>query len=137
MRLISRSSSGTFPFLRQAVGSMALPQRTLGGLPKSCRTQQATRRRILDWLRVEYEVEKATLKLQSPFETDCDGFVAEVRKVRGEKKPLSAAVLANLREEYARSIDPTRAFAAEALNLESEVSDLVNEAYSLTPKRSP
>jgi hypothetical protein len=96
--------------------------------------QQATRRRILDWLRVEHEVEKATLKLQSPFDLDCDSFVAEVRKVRGKKKPLSAAALANLREEYARSIDPARALAAEALSLEKEVSALVNEAYGLTPE---
>jgi hypothetical protein len=98
------------------------------------RTQQTTRRQILDWLRVEYEVEKPTLKLQSPFDLDCDCFVAEVKKVRGKKKPLSAAALANLREEYTRSIDPARALAAEALNLENEVSNLVNEAYGLTPE---
>jgi hypothetical protein len=83
---------------------------------------------------VEHEVEKPTLKLQSPFELDCDYVVAEVRKVRGKKKPLSAAALANLREEYARSIDPARALAAEALTLENQVSDLVNEAYGLTPE---
>jgi hypothetical protein len=53
-------------------------------------------------------------------------------KVRGKKKPLSAAGLANLREEYARSIDPARVLAAEALTLENELSDLVNEAYGLT-----
>ena len=83
---------------------------------------------------MEYEVEKPTLKLQSPFDLDCDSFVAEVRKVRGKKKPLSAAALANLREEYARSIEPARALAAEALTLENEVSNLVNEAYGLTPE---
>ena len=96
--------------------------------------EQATRRHIIDWLRVEHEVEKPTLKLQSPFDLDCDAFVAEVKKVRGKKKPLSAAALANLREEYARSIEPARALAAEALTLENEVSDLVNEAYGLTPE---
>ena len=47
---------------------------------------------------------------------------------------MSAAALANLREEYARSIDPARALAAEALTLENEVSNLVNEAYGLTPE---
>ena len=83
---------------------------------------------------MEYEVEKPTLKLQSPFDLNCDCFVAEVKKVRGKKKPLSAAALANLREEYARSIVPARVLAAEALGLENEVSDLVNEAYGLTPE---
>jgi hypothetical protein len=47
--------------------------------------------------------------------------------------PLSAAGPANLRAEYARSIEPARALAAEALSLEIQVSDLVNEAYGLTP----
>ena len=67
-------------------------------------TQQATRRDLLDWLRVEYEVAKPTMKLQSPFELDSEALVAEVRKVRGKKKPLSAPALKGLREEY-RSVD--------------------------------
>ena len=82
---------------------------------------------------MKHEVEKPTLKLQTPFGLDCDGFVLEVKKVRGKKKLLSSAALANLREEYTRSIEPARALAAEALCLEREVSDLVNEAYGLTP----
>ena len=44
------------------------------------------------------------------------------------------AALANLRDEHAQSIDPARALAAEALTLENKVSNLVNEAYSLTPE---
>jgi len=36
----------------------------------------------------------------------CDAFVAEVRKVRGKKRPLSAAILKNLRDE--RSTAPPR-----------------------------
>ena len=98
------------------------------------RTQQTSRRQILDWLRVEHEVEKPTMKLQSPMGLDSDGFVVEVAKARGKKTPLSAAALANLREEYARSITPARILATEALTLESEVSGLVNEAYGLTPE---
>lgn len=95
--------------------------------------QQTTRREILDWLRVEQEIEKPSMKLRAPLELDCDGFVAEVKKGRGKKRPLSVAALKSLREEYARSIEPARALAAEALKLEHEVSNLVNEAYGLTP----
>jgi len=47
--------------------------------------------------------------------------------------PLAAALKA-LRDEYAASIEPARKLAAEALRLETEVSDLVNEAYGLTPE---
>ena len=96
-------------------------------------SQQATRRTVLDWLRVEYEIEKPTLKLQSPVDLDSDAFVAEVKKVRGKKKPLTAAGLKALRDEYARSLEPARKLAAEAMKLEHEISDLVNAAYGLTP----
>jgi hypothetical protein len=40
-----------------------------------------------------------------------------------------------LRDEYTRTIDPARALAlaAETLTLERTLSDLVNQAYALTP----
>ncbi len=123
-----------FPLPTPAPGKRRAAAKNVGRLVEITRTQQATRRQILDWLRVEHEVEKPTLRLQSPFDLACDGFVAEVKKVRGKKRPLSSAALASLREEYARSIDPARALAAEALTLENEVSNLVNEAYGLTPE---
>jgi hypothetical protein len=96
-------------------------------------SEQSVCRDILDWLRVEHEIEKASTKLQSPLGLDSDGFVAEVKKVRGRGKPLSAAALRNLREEYVRTIEPARQLVAESLMLERQISDLVNEAYGLTP----
>jgi hypothetical protein len=38
-----------------------------------------------------------------------------------------------LRHEYARTLEPARALAAETLALERTFSDLVNQAYALTP----
>jgi hypothetical protein len=38
-----------------------------------------------------------------------------------------------LRDEYTRTIEPARALAAETLHLERTLSDLVNQAYGLTP----
>ena len=38
-----------------------------------------------------------------------------------------------MRDEYARTIAPARALAAETLKLERTLSDLVNQAYALTP----
>ncbi len=64
---------------------------------------------------------------------DSDAFVAEVKKLRGKKNPLSVAALRSLRDEHTRTIEPARIQAAEALNLERQISDLVNEAYGLTP----
>jgi hypothetical protein len=56
-----------------------------------------------------------------------------VKRIRGKKNLLSAAALKNLRDEHARTIEPARVQAAEALKLERQLSDLVNEAYGLTP----
>jgi len=96
-------------------------------------SQKDARRNILDWLRVQYEIDKPSRKLRTPSDLDSDAFVTEVKKLRGKKKPLSVAALRSLRDEYTRTIEPARAQAAEALNLERQISDLVNEAYGLTP----
>jgi hypothetical protein len=38
-----------------------------------------------------------------------------------------------LRDEYTRTIEPARARAVETLKLERALSDVVNQAYALTP----
>src|SRR4051812_28822728 len=78
-------------------------------------------------------IDKPSRKLQSPIVLDSQAFVDEVKKLRGKKKPLSLAALRSLREEHARTIVPAQALAAEARALEIQVSDLVNDAYGLTP----
>ena len=91
---------------------------------------------ILDWLRVEYAIEKPGNKLQSLTDLDSDAFVGEVKRIRGRKQPLSAAGLQALREEYARTVEPARRLAAEAHTLERQVSDLVIQTYGLTPEET-
>ncbi|HWA96943.1 MAG TPA: N-6 DNA methylase [Pirellulales bacterium] len=130
-------------FIKDYVQTMPIPrpsdrQRSAGEsivarLIESAEAQHELRRTLLDWLRVEHSVEKPSLKLQSPADLDSDAFVAEVKRIRGKKNPLSAAALKSLRDEHARTIEPARAQAAEALALERRLSDLVNEAYGLTP----
>jgi hypothetical protein len=88
---------------------------------------------VLDWLGVEYAIDKPTQKLANLFDLDADSLIAEVKKIRGKKQPLSVAGLKNLREEHARTVEPARALAAEALRLERTLGDLVNDAYGLTP----
>ncbi|MFZ4780637.1 MAG: hypothetical protein ACOYM3_35230 [Terrimicrobiaceae bacterium] len=90
-------------------------------------------RTVLDWLRVEYAIEKSGNKLQCLTDLDSDSFVAEVKRIRGKKRTLTAAGLSALREEYTRTIEPARALATEALKLERTLGDLVNQAYGLTP----
>jgi hypothetical protein len=88
---------------------------------------------LLDWLHVEYEIEKPSTKLLSVTDLDSDTWVSEVKRIRGKKHPLSSAGLHALRDEYTRTIEPARALAAETLALERVLSDRVNQAYALTP----
>jgi hypothetical protein len=91
-----------------------------------------TRGRLADWLRVEYEVSKPTLRLQAALDLDEDGFVAEIRKARGKGKPLTAAGLHSVREEYRNTVEPARVVAEEMLRLEEQIADWVYRAYGLT-----
>lgn len=92
------------------------------------------RRSLLDWLAVEHGVERPSRRLAEPFELNSDELVAEVRRARGEKRPLSAAALRSLREEHERSVAPVAAERRRLSSLEGELSDLVNAAYGLTPE---
>lgn len=96
--------------------------------------QQQTQRTLLDWLRMEYAIEKPGNKLQAMTDLDSDTLVSEVKRIRGKKLPLTAAGVQGLRDEYTRTIEPARALAAESLKLECALSDLVNKAYGLTPQ---
>jgi hypothetical protein len=53
--------------------------------------QQQTQRTLLDWLRVEYGIEKPSNKLPSLTELDSNTWVSEVKRIRGKKQPLSSA----------------------------------------------
>ena len=88
---------------------------------------------MLDWLRVEYDIEKPSNKLLAAADLDSDTWVGEVKRIRGKKLPLTAAGVHALRDEYTRPIAPACALAAETLTLERTLSDLVNQSYALTP----
>jgi hypothetical protein len=125
-----------FPVPRPSAEQRSSVQTTVARLIECSRTQQAATRDLLDWLRVAHGIEKPSLKLQSPAALDSDAFVAEVKKLRGKKNVLTAPALKSLRDEHARSIGPLKNRMAEALDLERQVSDLVNEAYGLTPEEA-
>jgi hypothetical protein len=60
-------------------------------------------------------------------------WLTKVERMRGKKQPLTAAGLLALRSEYTRAIASARPLAAGVLTLERTLSDLVNQAYALTP----
>jgi len=95
--------------------------------------QQSGHRALLDWLRLEFAIDKSSQKLQDLAHLDADTLAAEVKKARGRKKPLSVAELKRLKTEHTTTVVPLQTLATEAQTLESRLSDLVNTAYGLTP----
>ena len=74
------------------------------------RSGQEARRDLLDWLRVEFGVEKPGQKLEDFAALDTDA-----------------------RSGYAEVAIPVRESREEAARLENRLSELVNRAYGLTP----
>jgi hypothetical protein len=60
-------------------------------------------------------------------------WVGEVKRSRGKKLPLTGTGVNALRDEYAHTLEPSRALAAENFDLERTLTDLVNQADGLTP----
>jgi hypothetical protein len=52
---------------------------------------------LLDWLRVEYGIEKPSNKLLALTDLDSNTWVSEVKRIRGKKQPLSSAGVHALR----------------------------------------
>jgi hypothetical protein len=123
-----------FPIPSSTAGQAAEAEVSTARLIEVAKAQQGTVRDILDWMTVEHEIAEPSTKLQSPIDLDSDALIAEVKKLRGKKKPLSLAAIRNLREEHKRTIVPVQALAREARSLELHISDLVNAAYGLTPE---
>jgi len=108
-------------------------EEAVGRLISLTRSGQEARRDTLDWLRVEFGVEKTGQKLEDFASIGPDAFVEEVRKrrPRGEGR-LTPGALRDLKGGYAEMAEPVRKERSEAAGLERRLSDLVNEAYGLT-----
>jgi hypothetical protein len=98
----------------------------------STRNLQQAMREILDWLRVEFGVEKPGNRLQDFATLNEDDFITEVKKRAAER--LTPAGLRLLRENFAEYSRAVRDIEAERLEIEHRLSDLVNRAYGLTPE---
>jgi TaqI-like C-terminal specificity domain len=101
-------------------------------LSEITKANQEASREVLDWLRVEQNIDKLGQKLEDFASLDCDQFVQEVKTRKLKGSGLTPKALKEVREvynDYAPCIQTRR---AEALTLETRLSDLVNQAYGLT-----
>jgi hypothetical protein len=88
---------------------------------------------IADWLKQEFGIQKISNALKRPESLDSDAFVAAVRASIPKKRKLTATEIAELRREHTTTIEPARKIKGEIFTLELTLSNLVNEAYGLTP----
>ncbi|WP_071191695.1 Eco57I restriction-modification methylase domain-containing protein [Trichormus sp. NMC-1] len=96
---------------------------------------------VLDWLQIEYKIEKLGNKLEDFSTLEFPDFVEEVRKRMPKPKttkkssdPLSIPAFTALRKAHNDYVPEINSRKNEALKLENRLSDLVNQAYQLTPE---
>lgn len=99
------------------------------------KANQAASRDILDWLQVEHGIDKPGNKLSDFASLPLDDFVKEVKQRRPKAAgSLGPKPLKELKEAYNDYALPIQQRRAEGLTLEHRISDLVNQAYGLTPE---
>jgi hypothetical protein len=89
---------------------------------------------VLDWLKVEFDIETPGQRLAELSSLEGDSFIREV----GQRRPraagrLTPASVQALRGVYDDHIPTLRSHQSEARKLEHRLADLVNQAYQLTP----
>lgn len=95
---------------------------------------QVAARQVADWLQVEFGIELSRDFHGKVADLPENEFLARVRATLPKSRKLTAAEIAELRREHAATIEPARQASAEIFALERKLSDLVNEAYGLTPE---
>ncbi|MEQ9549411.1 MAG: Eco57I restriction-modification methylase domain-containing protein [Coleofasciculus sp. G3-WIS-01] len=99
------------------------------------KANQEASRDVLDWLLVEQGIEKPGQKLDDFACLDADAFVKEVKKRKPKSSGgLTPAALKAVRQVYSDYAPEIQSSKTEALTLEHRLSDLVNQAYGLTPE---
>lgn len=99
------------------------------------KANQESYRDVLDWLRMEQNINKPGQKLESFAALDCDGFIQAIKARKPkEANSLSPKALKEIRDVYNDYAPNIQGRQAEALTLENRLSDLVNQAYGLTPE---
>lgn len=109
-----------------------IPDREVESLVANLGRIRAAQDAVRDWLHHEFGLDKVGRALAEPHEVDAEEFVTAVRAALPKARKLSAAEIVRLRDEYAASLTPARQAAAQVLEIERRLSDLVNAAYGLT-----
>ncbi len=96
---------------------------------------QSAYRDVLNWLEIEQNIDKPGQKLEAFASLTSPEFVQELKKRRPKAAAgLSPAALKEIQQVYDDYAPAIQTRNAEATRLEHQLSDLVNQAYGLTPE---
>jgi type I restriction-modification system DNA methylase subunit len=96
---------------------------------------QSAHRDILEWLASEHNIAKPGQKLEDFSSLEINEFVKEVKKRKPKAdRSISPKALKELKAAYQDYAPHIQTRNAAALSLEHQLSDLVNQAYGLTPE---
>lgn len=90
-------------------------------------------RDLIDWLHIETNLEKSSRKLQDPTSLDLEDFKKEVKKCAAKGTTFGLKKYREITDIYNEAIPQLRQNNTEIRQLEHRLSDLVNQAYQLTP----
>jgi len=99
------------------------------------KTNQQTYRDISDWLKSEQNIDKLGQKLEKFNQLTQEEFIAEIKKRKSKsEQSLNVTALRAVKDVYNEYTPIINARQIEAKKLEQRLSDLVNQAYQLTPE---
>ena len=91
-------------------------------------------RSMLDWFRHSLGVEKFKSRLSTPASLTADELVAAYSESAPKHRTPTAAEIAEIKREHKATVEPALLARGEIFLLEQRLSDLVNQAYGLTPE---
>jgi hypothetical protein len=98
------------------------------------KTNQAHHREIYDWLQLEHQIEKIGQKLEDFSNLSLEEFSQEIKKRKPKgNNSLNPKALKEIKEVYQEYAPKIQTAKSELLQIEHRLSDLVNQAYQLTP----
>lgn len=99
----------------------------------SAQAGSETKSRALDWLAVEFGIEKPGKTLEDIAALDADSFIPEVRKRRLKSEGrLTPGGLGDLWSGYEELAVPAKEGRVKSIILERRLSGIVNKSYGLT-----
>jgi hypothetical protein len=96
----------------------------------------ARSRQMTDWLRHEWGLTDLNRTLRNPVALSLDAFLNAVREALPKKRKITAREIAELSREHSSTVAPALQARSETLALETRLSELVSDAYGLTPEEN-